>query len=290
VVPTADAVPRLRGLFPSNPRLDLYLSTLGDLRGSGAPFALALGKDPQTGVDRGSVQFATGSYVFPAISDGPQWLVRIDHNASETHRLSWRCVADSRSNSPASACNGVTFPGFSLDQNYQNKNFLFSDSYTFGPSYTNEFRFSYARLDADECDISPQSVPLAHTLPLHQYHQYIATPGASQISQPRHPNNLLFQETQTKLSGHHAFRYGVEFMQQIATQDPPGAKLGTISYRDSLSFGYSAFANFLDDFSGPSAVAFRRGCFPPRDLSPDLFLSRQLEGNSGASAYSWLAL
>src|SRR5262249_38726316 len=31
-VPTADAVTRLRSLFPSNPRLDLYLGALGTLR------------------------------------------------------------------------------------------------------------------------------------------------------------------------------------------------------------------------------------------------------------------
>ena len=50
---------RLRSLFPSNPRLDLYLNLLGDLRGTAAPIELALGVDPVTGVDRGSVQFAT---------------------------------------------------------------------------------------------------------------------------------------------------------------------------------------------------------------------------------------
>src|SRR5260370_15357546 len=37
VVPTAAAVERLRSLFPSNPRLALYLSTLANLRGTAAP-------------------------------------------------------------------------------------------------------------------------------------------------------------------------------------------------------------------------------------------------------------
>ena len=37
VVPTDAAVDRLRSLFPSNPRLDLYLGALGDLRGTAAP-------------------------------------------------------------------------------------------------------------------------------------------------------------------------------------------------------------------------------------------------------------
>jgi hypothetical protein len=54
-VPAADAVSRLRSLFPGNPRLDLYLGALGDFRGTGAPFYVQLGSDPRTGVDRGSV-------------------------------------------------------------------------------------------------------------------------------------------------------------------------------------------------------------------------------------------
>jgi hypothetical protein len=35
-IPTADAVIRLQSLFPSNPRLDLYLGGLGNLRGTSA--------------------------------------------------------------------------------------------------------------------------------------------------------------------------------------------------------------------------------------------------------------
>jgi hypothetical protein len=64
-IPTADAVARLRSLFPANPKLDLYLGALGDLRGAGAPFPLALGIDPATGINRGSVHFATARTCCP---------------------------------------------------------------------------------------------------------------------------------------------------------------------------------------------------------------------------------
>src|SRR5262249_13558440 len=74
-IPTADGVTRLQSLFPNNPRLDLYLGALGNLRGTGAPLdAVLLGLDPLTGVDRGWVQFAAASYVLPSRNDGPQWL------------------------------------------------------------------------------------------------------------------------------------------------------------------------------------------------------------------------
>jgi hypothetical protein len=67
--------------------------------------------------------------------------------------------------------------------------------------------------------------------------------------------NFLFQETQTKLSGRHTVRYGVEFLQQRITQQRAANDLGTVMFRDSV--GYSAFANFLDDFSGPSGSVTR---------------------------------
>jgi hypothetical protein len=46
VLPTDAAVATLRSLFPSNPRLDLYLGLLGSLRGSASPIGLQLGQDP----------------------------------------------------------------------------------------------------------------------------------------------------------------------------------------------------------------------------------------------------
>jgi hypothetical protein len=151
-IPTADAVSRLQSLFPNNPRLALYLGALGYLRGTGAPFNVALGVDPLTGIDRGPVQFATGSYVLPTINDGPQWLGRIDHYQSEAHRLSLRFSYDSRLNLPMhSGSTVVSFPGFVGEQAYSHYNVVFADSYAFGPSYTNEFRFSYERPDGPLC-------------------------------------------------------------------------------------------------------------------------------------------
>jgi len=247
VVPTAVAVERLRSLFPSNPRLDLYLGPLGNLRGVGAPFSLALGVDPQTSVNRGSVEFATAALGVPATDEGPQYLVRVDHHRSERHRFSWRYIRDSSINTPS----GVNFPGFVTDSAERNQNFLFTDSYTFGPSFTNEFRFSYGRLDVDQVRISPGSVSQARTQPSVSITS-VSAPGVAN-EQFRHANNLLFQETQTKLSGRHIFRYGAELLQQLATQLPNAIIRGQIPYMNAPLQGYAAFANFLDDYSGPSA-------------------------------------
>jgi hypothetical protein len=57
------------------------------------------------------------------------------------------------------------FPGFVTDSGEKNQNFLLSDSYAFGPNYTNELRLSFGQLDADQVRLSPQAIGLAQTLP-----------------------------------------------------------------------------------------------------------------------------
>ena len=245
VVPTSAAVDQLRLLFPSNPRLDLYLNTLGNMRGMANPISLPLGVDPGTGIDRGPVTFATAPLSLPQTNEGPEWLVRLDHYRSEAHRISARYTYESRLNSP----NKVLFPGFILDNGERNQNVQFTDSYTFGASYTNEFRFSYAQLNFDQARISSQSVPLARTLP-RIFMPNVDSPGVDSSLQFHDANNFLLQETQTKLVGRHTFRYGAELLRQLATQRPNAYPLGEIDYRNSP--GYSALANFLDDFSGSS--------------------------------------
>ena len=275
-IPTADAVSKLQSLFPDNPRLALYLGALGSLRGTGAPFNVALGIDPLTGVDRGSIQFATGSYVFPSVNDGPQWLGRIDHYQSEAHRLSLRFTYDSLLTLPCpcgSAASVASFPGFIKEQAFTHDNAVFTDSYTFGPSYTNEFRFSYERPDALLGTPWPGSVPAAQTLPGITITN-VTAPGLNNQGQFYYGNNFLFQETQTKLKGGHAFRYGVEFLRQNITEAPAAATVGKISFVPTANSSYSAFANFLDDFSGPSAVntkVFGATPFHPGQLRQSYF-------------------
>jgi hypothetical protein len=248
-------------LFPSNPRLELYLGFLGNLRGSASPIGLALGADSNN-VDRGVVQFASGTLALAASNSGPQGLVRLDHNLSEEHRVALRYIDDFRTNSlpprdfSGSTLPNVYFPGFILDQAERNQNVLFTDQYTFSPALTNEFRFSYARQEADDPQrLSPQSITEAQSVPRITI-PLIASPGVpSNLLQFRQANNLLFQETQTKLSGRHTFRYGVEFLKQLASQSSAARSQGELTYSAASVSGYSAFANFLDDFSGPSGRA-----------------------------------
>ena len=268
VLPTAAAVDRLRLLMPNNPRLDLYLNALGGLRGTALPIPQTLGIDPQTGLDRESIQFATANVVLPETNEGPEWLIRFDHYWSEAHRISGRYIYDSRVMTP----NSVLFPGFVTDSGERNQNLLLTDTYTFSSTYTNELRFSFGRLHADQSGISPASSASAHTLPRIVI-QNIASPGLNASQQFRYADNFLFQETQTKLMGRHTLRYGLEFLREIAKQRPNAYPLGEVDFNSSP--GYSGFANFLDDFSGqPGRIRLTIGgdIFHPNQFRQSYFV------------------
>ena len=261
-VPTAETVSQLRQLFPNNPRLDLYLTALGDLRGTANPRNIDLGLDPVTGANRGLVTFAAANVGLAQPSDANQWVTRVDHNLSEAHRLSFRYLYDSSKESPSA----IRFPGYIQDFKGRSQNFLMADTYTFNPTWTNEIRFSYGRIGFD-FPISDRSVEQAFTQPQFSIPNITAPGIATNIPQFRFANNYLLQETQTKIVGRHNFRYGAEFLWQLAKQRPPFNERGSFTYQNSAA--HSGFANFLDDFSGPSGSTNRN--FGEPVYYPNLF-------------------
>jgi hypothetical protein len=272
VVPTADGVSTLNSVFSSNPRLDLYLNALGSLRGVSHPFPIALGADPITGTDRGSVSFGIANWLSPAVNNDSEGMVRVDYLFSPKHAISLRYLFDSALESPNTGSSFFRFPGYFGDAYTHDQNFLLSDTHTFGASWTNEFRLSYARVSAN-WPISSNSVALAQTLPRISIPS-ISTPGLDgAVPQFRIANNWTLQETQSKLFGRHTIRYGLELLLQTAKQLGAGfAGRGVLTYTSSP--GYSGFANFLDDFSGPSGAArrnFGNPIFYPKTLQQSYF-------------------
>ena len=261
-VPTAEAVAQLRQAFGSNPRLDFYLNEIGNLRGGANLQPIALGADPVTRADRGTIMVGEGSISMAQPNDDIQWLTRVDHNLSEAHRLSFRYLYDSTKVSP----NAVNFPGYIVDNNGRSQNFLMADTLTLSPTWTNEFRFSYGRIGFN-FTISDRSKASAQTMPFFMITTLSSIGIATNQPQFRYANNWLFQEAQSKVAGRHTFRYGVEFLRQLARQRPPFVERGAYSY--TAGGGYTAFANFLDDFSGPSGTANRN--FGDPVYYPNLF-------------------
>jgi hypothetical protein len=123
----------------------------------------------------------------PAIDRAPEWLARVDHYQSERHRLSWRYTYDSRQTLPTSAA----FPGFVQEAWFSHHHFLFADTYTFDPRYTNEFRFCYERPDANLNVTWLGSIAAARTLPQIQIAN-VSAPGPASANENFHRRYLPF--------------------------------------------------------------------------------------------------
>src|SRR5260370_632258 len=91
--------------------------------------------------------------------------------------------------------------------------------------------------------------------------------GATNIPQFRYANNWQYQDTLNVVRGKHTFRFGGDFLRQLARQHPPFNERGSFGYASSvnnlanpLGITASAFANFLDDFGGRTGSLNRQFC------------------------------
>lgn len=259
-VPTAGGFSRLRELFPvgTNPRVDAYLNSIGNVRGVNAVNNIALGTGPIGNgqiINRGSIE--TGLIGVPSAQKQNvwQWVLRIDHSINQNHKLSFRYNDDDTITTPSA----MDSPLFIRDFSGQSRNFLATHNWVINSTTTNEFRFSYGKIDFT-FPISPNGPDAAFT------QQNIAIAGLSSIGistaipQFRIAENYLFQNTTTKILGSHTLRFGLEILKQNAKQRPPFNERGSFGFTNtpvSTAFptGFSALANYIDNFSGPTGTA-----------------------------------
>jgi hypothetical protein len=250
VVPTANGLARLRQLFPagSNPRVDLFLSAFSGLVGVSNPTQVALGKAPGGAVDRGSIEFGGVGIPSASISNGRQFTGRVDYSLTEAHRLTFRYLFDDSISTPSNISN----PGFIQDFNGRSQNFLVSHTWLITPTMTNELRFSYGRINFN-FPISGKSVEDAFTLPKVNIQGITGYGIETNIPQFRIADNYLLQETMSKVYKSHTFRFGGEYLRQIAQQRPPFVERGVFNFQ--ASGGFTGFANYIDNLSGFRSTA-----------------------------------
>lgn len=253
-VPTEAGVARLRQLFPpgTNPRVDLYLSAIGAARGVTTLRNIALGVGPTgTGsvIDRGQIETGLIGVSAGQKSNDRQYVIRIDHSINERHKLAFRYLDDDSITTPSA----MNSPFFTTDFNGISRNFLVTYTWIVNPTITNELRVSpYGKIDF-EFPISPSDPPLAFTLQRIAISEVSGIGINTNIPQFRRANNYLVQDTMTKVFGAHTFRFGVELLWQRARQRPPFNERGSFTF--NAGGGYTGFANFIDNFSGPSGNA-----------------------------------
>ena len=253
-VPTEAGVARLRQLFPpgTNPRVDLYLNAIGAARGVTTLRNVALGVGPTgTGavIDRGNIETGLIGVSAGQKSNDRQYVIRLDHSFNERHKLSARYLDDDSITTPSA----MNSPFFTTEFNGISRNLLFTYTWVVNPTITNELRVSPYGKIGFEFPISPSAPPLAFTLQRIGFSELSGIGINTNIPQFRRANNYLVQDTMTKVYGEHTFRFGVELLWQRARQRPPFNERGSFTF--NAGGGYTGFANFIDNFSGPSGAA-----------------------------------
>ena len=259
-VPTPAGIQTLRNLFPAgtNPRVDLYLSVLGDVRGvpTQNPVNVALGTGPNGfGVvgPRGSVETALANVGLAQIQNDKQWVLRTDHSINDNHKLGIRYTSDFFVQNLSSF---VVNPGFTTDVLGPSRNLLITHTWIVNPTITNEARVSPYGLIDFQFPFAADASELARTLPQISFAGSggLSTIGiATNLPQGRRAENFLIQDTLTKVWNEHTFRGGFEFLRQTARQRPPFNERGSFAF--ATGGGFTGFANFIDNFSGANGTA-----------------------------------
>jgi len=249
----------LRALYPSGtkPNADLYLANTEGAVANTQLAPLALGDG------RPNLEFGTIARSFNNFFESTLPMVKVDHRFNDTNLLMARWAWDDRQST------GTVGPGPGFDTSSRNRflNLLVSYTRVFSPTLTNELRLPYNRPTLD----SPNDAvnPVAQQIPTIDIGGFQATTlgVASNLPQGRIANNYGLQDTMTVVRGRHSLRFGGDLLLQRARQFAPVAHRGNIAYRAST--GYTAFANFIDDFGGSGGGASKD--FGSPAYYPDLF-------------------
>jgi len=271
-VPDAAGIALLQSLAPQCPNAGLYLKALGPLVGADPAtgpvnVSLAVPSGGCNGTTRSGVNLTTGqaTRVESAPNLDANHIVRIDHNASDRQTMSFRWLYDKASQTPGAPLNNL--PGFDSNFSGTTMSGLFTDTYAINPRWTNEFRFNYGRIgfDFERVATDPFHLNLANYTGLEVSGFGIAT----NIPQFRFANNWQYQDTMSLVRGKHTFRFGVDFLRQLARQRPPFNERGSFTYQTTTAGNITAFANFLDDFGGDQGTLTR--VFGSSIYHPNLF-------------------
>ena len=253
LVPSASGRAAINSLFPkgTNKNVDLFNQLTSGFDATSQFFPEALGNG------RPDIEFGTSAFAYPAKFRDRLLSIKIDHRISDDDLLSGRYSFDDQTNPVAS----ISYPGFITSQQNRFQNTVISETHIFSPGLTNEFRLPYNRITLS-FPIDPTN-PLGLTLPTYDIAGLNSFTGGtgqafgiqSNLPQGRIANNYGLQDTVTWAHGAHSLRFGLDLLDQRSRQFAPITERGALAYRAST--GYTAFANFVDDFAGSNGTATR---------------------------------
>ena len=274
-VPDPSGIALLQSLAPSCPNAALYLRALGGLVGTPDPTSPGISLQVPSAAQACNGTTRTGVVLHTGIAGRKQiapfldnnHTIRIDHIASDKQTLMFRWLYDDRTQSPSTLNN---LPGFDNTFKGRTMSGLFTDTYVISPSWTNEFRFNYGRIGFFFGLAAPDAFHATLANYALQGTPVQAFGGATNIPQFRYANNWQYQDTMSYVHGNHTFRFGVDYLRQLARQHPPFNERGSFAYNSSPGAGLAtSFANFLDDIGGRNGALNRQ--FGVSIYHPNLF-------------------
>jgi hypothetical protein len=265
-LPTAAGYATLNN-FSSNPQVAKLLKAYGGLTGAapGAGYAaysktVALGLDPVTGVDRGSVQYGGLQRNVPSNSNSSEldlkgdWLI----NPSKD-KLQLRYI---RSYSIQPLYTGTTaqLPGFDNQFSGPAHNAGIVQTHAFTSNLLNEARVSYSRIGY-LFDLQPATY--ANPIALSPGNTISGVQGfgiSTNFPQGRAHNTYQLQDSLTWSKGNHTIKVGFDVNQIRVKDNAPFLFYGTIGYVASTAAAasgslpavpaYTALGNYIDNYSG----------------------------------------
>jgi hypothetical protein len=283
-VPSANGFATLAN-FSSNPRVANLIQAYGGLVGvhNATNTDIPLGPDPVTGVDRGTVEMGTVERNLGADDNAPEIDLKGDYIASEKDTLSLRFIR-TRFIAPFDVFNFTSqLPGFDSDQDGTSYNTGIVETHVFSPTVVNEARLSYGRIGfAFGLPASTLANPL-YDQPAVTVSNMTGYGIPGNIPQGRFHNTYQLQDTVSWTHGKHFIKIGEDIADIRVKDQIPFNFYGAIGYAKDTkatpvvgggSATYSALANLVDDFGGPSTTVAQNFGSPiaqPRLFSQNYF-------------------
>jgi outer membrane receptor protein involved in Fe transport len=263
-IPTAAGLATLKAL-PASANLTRLLTAWSSLVGTVNPLnvkpSIALGPDPTTGTDRGTVQVGTYQRNLGASSNAPEMDLTADYIVNQKDSLRAHVIRNSFT-APYDVWNDPgQLPGFDTDQHGISYNNGLAETHVFSPKLVNDVRLSYGRIGFN-FDLAPSTL----SNPL--YNQ----PGVSvsgvtgygiptNVPQARFHNTYQIQDTLNWTHGKHFIKIGADIENVRVRDEIPFIYYGTIAFGTDTSstpvvgggnFVYKGLANLIDNYGGPS--------------------------------------
>ncbi len=250
VLPTAAGYTTLNQ-YKSNPRIANLLTAYGGLIGTNQLFATSqdLGVDPVTSASRGIVTFAGVQRSIGNDANSRELEATGDIKFSDADKLRLRFIQAPES-SPYDPNFTAQLPKFDVYQNATTYNVGVTETHIFSASLLNELRLSWSRIGFRE-DLRPETytnpLALAPAIGITGVTGYGIPAGL--VPQGRFQNTYQLQDDVSYSVGRHSFKLGFDIDDIRIKDGIPFNFYGAITYT-GIPGGYSALANYLDDYSG----------------------------------------